>query len=480
MQGSPVEKPCGEMSSEDKPRMEMSSEDKPRMEMPSEDRPCVESSSEGKPCVEKSSEDKPSMETSSVEKAGDAKANADEGRKVSREPGPKASDAGFEGPVAVWAITSGGLRLSGEIAGVVAGSRRFVSAALARRSGAHEGEGDSETPPFETFEKLSDAVARRFGEFAGHIFIMSTGIVVRTIASLMVHKTVDPAVVVVDDRGLHSISLISGHLGGANALALRVAEGIGARPVITTATDVNHAPAIDLIAKSAGLAIENPGAIKHVNRSFLEGEPIAFHDPYNLVLPQVPERYVLKDAQFGQPGSSIEEGAGTARREAKFPGSPREQGEAPGARVYVDDRIADLPEETLVLRPPTLFAGMGCNRGTDMGEMRELLLTVLEENGLALGSLAGLASVDLKHDEVGLLRLTEALNLNIEFFSRDTLSGIGNIQSPSKMVEKHIGVKSVCEAAAILAAGRGSLIVPKRKTRNVTVAIARVPSISSD
>jgi len=114
----------------------------------------------------------------------------------------------------------------------------------------------------------------------GHIFIMSTGIVIRIIAPLIRHKTKDPAVVVVDEKGLHAISLLYGHIGGANELTLKIAGITGADPVITTATDINKIPAIDLLACKKGLVIENPGAIKNVSMALLSGRKIILHDPY--------------------------------------------------------------------------------------------------------------------------------------------------------------------------------------------------------
>jgi cobalt-precorrin 5A hydrolase len=97
---------------------------------------------------------------------------------------------------------------------------------------------------------------------------------------------------------------------------------------------------------------------------------------------------------------------------------------------------------------------------------------------LATQSLCCLATVDLKSDEPGLQKLAEDLNLPLHFYGRDALTRVDTIQSPSAMVEKHVGVKSVCEAAAILAAQNGNLIVPKHTTPNVTVAIARISSTS--
>jgi cobalt-precorrin 5A hydrolase len=305
-------------------------------------------------------------------------------------------------------------------------------------------------PRAQRFEKLGPAVAEQFSVCRAHIFFMATGIVVRTIAPLLAHKTIDPAVVVVDDRASWAISLVSGHLGGANQLATAVAERLGARAVITTATDVNHKPSVDLLAQELGLIIENPAAIKDVNMALLNGAPLYCHDPLGRVHPRLP-----------QAGAAP---LGEGQRTPDF-------GTAPG--VYVDDRKVDLPPGVLVLRPPTLVAGMGCNRGTPKAELGVLLATAMEKHGLAMKSLFAIASVDLKADEAGLIELAADLGVPLHCHSRAALAKITTAPSPSAVVQQHIGVPSVCEAAALTSAPQGTLIVPKMKTQNVTVAIAR-------
>ena len=132
----------------------------------------------------------------------------------------------------------------------------------------------------------------------------------------------------------------------------------------------------------------------------------------------------------------------------------------------------DLPPHVLVLRPGSLVAGMGCNRGTAIEEMRDLLTTALTRHGLAPASLRALATVDIKADEKGLKALAESLGVPLVTFSRDRLRSVDAVPSPSAVVEHHIGVQSVCEAAALLATDRGRLIVPKPKTANATLAVA--------
>ena len=346
------------------------------------------------------------------------------------------------GRTAIWALTPNGAALARIIADGMTGSTVFLSDKLAA------GIDDAFR-----FNRLKEEVDRQFAGFPRHIFIMATGIVVRSIAGQLVHKTTDPAVVVCDEAGQFAISLVSGHVGGANALAREVAGVIGGQPVITTATDVNRVPAIDVIAVQAGLAIENPEAIKAVNMALLTGSPIAVHDPYGRVAGQLPHDQLTASAvdTFHQHGAGI----------------------------FVDHMRLDLPPHVLVLRPGSLVAGMGCNRGTEVEEMRDLLVDTFRKNNLSIASLRALATVDLKADEPGLLALAEALKIPITVFTRDRLKAVEQVPTPSAMVEKHIGVKSVCEAAALLATDRGRLIVPKQKTANVIVAVAADACISS-
>ena len=348
------------------------------------------------------------------------------------------------GAVAVWAITPDGAALAKAVADAITGSDLFVSASLADRM-----------PGAATFGRLADAVAAHFSAYRGHVFIMSTGIVVRTIATRLRHKAQDPAVVVMDEGGRHAISLVSGHIGGANRLAAVVAEAVGAEPVITTATDVQGVPAIDLIAGRRQLAIENPEAIKHVNMALLTGSRIAVHDPYGFL------------------GSALPEGQVTVVAE-------NPEGQHPGdAAISVDDIRRDLSHRWLRLRPPVLAAGVGCNRNTPVSEIKGLLTEVLEDHRLAAGSLTCLATIDIKRDEAGLVALAEEMALPLKFYSREQLDRVRGVANPSAMVKKHVGVDSVCEAAAILGTDNGRLIVPKQRTKNVTVAIARRASLSS-
>ena len=309
--------------------------------------------------------------------------------------------------------------------------------------------------PFIPFHFFAETFSENFNAYDGHICIMSTGIVVRILAPLIKHKTIDPAVVVIDDTGRYVISLLSGHLGGANKLAKQVADLIGAEPVITTATDSHNLPAIDMIAKHKKLVIENPAAIKYINMAILSGERITIYDPLDIIKNGLGKINVLRIEK---------EGIKKIKQNMPF--------------FYIDDVIMDLPENTLILRPASLVAGMGCNRNTDFNELKSFLKDILSTFKLSVKSLSQIATIDLKKDEAGLLELSTYLQIPIQFYDKKQLNSVKHIQTPSEMVKKHIGVNSVCEAAAILASNQGKLIVNKKKKANTTVAVARMLFIS--
>jgi cobalt-precorrin 5A hydrolase len=349
--------------------------------------------------------------------------------------------------LAVWAVTPNGVKLADRLAESLPDADIYVSRNLALKKSSHI-----------RFEKLSATLEDKFAPYSGHIFIMSTGIVVRVLASVIQSKTRDPAVVVVDDLGIHAISLLSGHIGGANELTRKIAGIIKANPVITTATDINGVPAIDVLAIQNDLVIENPGAIKIVNMAILKKEKVWLHDPFNFLTPSL---LGSQSVVFSKLTYNIRKPS----QQTVITNEPF---------VYVDDALGELPSNVLILRPPTLVAGIGCNRGSDAREIRTHLKEVLESHGLASNSLKYLASIDVKNDETGLIAVSNSIGKPLVFFTRGELNQVKGIKNPSSVVDKHVGVKSVCEAAAILASRDGTLIVPKQSTRNVTVAIARI------
>ncbi len=332
--------------------------------------------------------------------------------------------------LAIYAMTRQGLGLARRIA-AMAPADLFATSRLA------EGE-------VRGFERIADQVRANFPLYHAHVFVAATGIVVRSIAPLLHSKTTDPAVVVCDQNGEHVVSLLSGHLGGANDLARRIADHVGGRAVITTATDTAGKPAIDTLAQNRDCAIADPSRIAQVNRILAEGGRVTVRDPDNLL-----------DLR------------GDEGMEDFF-----EMVDDPQAQVTVSWKAEAAPG--LLLHPRCLCVGIGCRRGVSREEIQAALEQVMARHNLARGSLAALASVELKRDEAGLLDAAKNLGLPVEFFAASELNET-QVPNPSERVREKIGAGSVCEAASVQAAlkrsPRARLIAPKTIIGNVTVAI---------
>lgn len=300
---------------------------------------------------------------------------------------------------------------------------------------------DADSIPFAGVKPL---LAETFDRFQAHIFIGAMGIAVRAVAPLIRNKTRDPAVLVVDDLGRWVIPVLSGHLGGANDLALALAAKLGAIPVVTTATDGAGLAAPDLLARRADLIVENPAAIRSVNAALLRGDVPTLFDP---------------EERLGAP--------------AEWPRSPNPP--TAGPAVLVSDRVhpAADPAKVLVLRPRSLALGLGCARGKDAQSILHHIEKTFAEAGLSPNSVARAGSIEAKRDEAGLVQAIRSLALEPTFFTAPELAAVA-VPNPSPTVAAHMGTASVAEATAILLARGGDLLVGKTKTDGVTLAVARI------
>lgn len=305
-----------------------------------------------------------------------------------------------------------------------------------------------------TFSSLATAVEEAFSRYRRIIFIMALGIVVRMIAPHIKSKNTDPAVVVLDEAGEHVISVLSGHLGGANELARLIATLTGARPVITTATDVHGLPAVDDMARVYNLAMDPPSTARVINTALVNGGTVCFYAP-NGITPsnrttgieyRSPEDYPHRcaDAQY---------------------------------HVVVTNRIPDRKEpNTVFLRPRNLVAGVGCRSGTSDDNIVAALNTALGLCRCSLLSLRALATIDVKEKEPGLRRAAKRLNLPLVVFSptqiNHFLQHAGYNMALSEFVHQKVGAPAVCEPAALLASRKGELLLPKHKFQGITIAVA--------
>ena len=280
---------------------------------------------------------------------------------------------------------------------------------------------------------------------------VALGATARMIAPLLADKKTDPGVVVVDEAGRFAIPLVGGHVGGANELARRIAEGLGATAVVSTATDSLGLPALDRL----GWAFS--GDVAAVTTAIIEGRPVDWVRDRLWRVPPMPAH-----VRVTGPGEAPADGPAGAAAPAV-------------ARVVVSD-LAEVPASqlpTVVLRPDSLVVGMGCNRGTGTDELRGLLEETLAGAGLAVESVAGLCSADVKVGERGLIGLAGELGVPYRVFDAPTLDA-QDAPNASQVVRAEVGTGSVAEAS-VLAAG-AELVVPKHRSQNATCAIGRIPA----
>lgn len=324
------------------------------------------------------------------------------------------------------------------------------------------------------FDSLKVLLPTVWYRYQAIVCIMAVGIVVRLVAPLVKNKTVDPAVVVLDEKGRFVISLLSGHLGGANRLAEKIAEVIGGHAVITTASDVREKPAIDLVAQEAGLVIENLTMAAPITRSLVDEEAIYIFDPEHRLRSYFSKQsdvVWLPDSFLGrEPAIEAEVLKGCLRGNDESAGL---RNEAPG--IWVSEREPADKSKWLLLRPKNLVVGLGCNRGTSAEEMTLLVRRIFAAERLSTLAIRNFASIDLKADESAVITTASTFDRPVVFFSNEQLKNIA-VPNPSNLVKTHVGVGSVCEATALLSAQASMLIIPKQKTANVTLAVARVDS----
>lgn len=268
------------------------------------------------------------------------------------------------------------------------------------------------------------------------VFIGSCGIAVREIAPHVRDKQTDPAVICIDELGHFVIPLLSGHIGGANEMALKIAAHIGATPVITTATDINNRFSVDAWAARNNLTMDNIHRAKMVSAAILE-EDIPLSCDFSITT-DLPNGIVIGNS--GALGISI-----SYRKRTPF-------------------------KETLRLIPKILHVGIGCRRGTPAAAIREAVETVLAQNELDDKGIKCIASIDLKADEEGLLAYCKERGLTPVFYSSAELSEVAGEFTPSAFVQRVTGVENVCERAALK--GADTLIVKKTALNGVTVAVA--------
>ena len=338
----------------------------------------------------------------------------------------------MSGAPAIVALTAGGRALAGKLRDALPGStihglRRRVS--------------DADAP----FDDTMAHLAELFAAGTPIVGICAAGILIRALAPLLVDKRSEPPVIALAEDGSAVVPLLGGHAGG-NELARRIADTLGIDAALTTAGDAVFGLALD--DPPPGWTVANPPVAKAVMAARLAGEPVRL-------------AVSAGDAGWLTPGAP-----GWAER-ADY-------------SILVTDNAKPGDATTLVLHPPTLALGIGCERDTDPAELTALIDATLAEAGLAAASVALVVSLDLKMDEPAVHAVTAHLGVPARFFDAATLEAeTPRLLNPSDYVFRTVGCHGVAEGAALAAAGaNGSLVVAKTRSPRATCAIARAPDLN--
>ena len=301
-------------------------------------------------------------------------------------------------------------------------------------------------------EPTSDKIIELFKNSNALICLFSLGAVIRLIAPHLKDKKTDPAVIVIDDKTNFVISVLSGHIGGANELTQEISEKLNALPVITTAADVNKTIAVDLVGREFGWKIDDDTTVTKISAHMVNAEPIGVFQQTNdqKWYKQLPKNVTIYD--------SLEE---LKKSNSK-------------AHLIISDEIIDneLSQESVIYRPQSLVIGIGLHWDTTKDTIKEGIEHCLKKFNLSSKSIAKLVSIKKPENVQGLIDLGKEMQVPVEYVDREELAEIIT-PNPSTTVKAFEGTASVSEAAAIKVS-KGELIVEKQKfPPNLTVAIAR-------
>lgn len=301
-------------------------------------------------------------------------------------------------------------------------------------------------------EPTSKKIVELFQKNNALICIFSLGAVIRLISPYLKDKKTDPAIIVIDDKSNFVISVLSGHIGGANQLTNEIAEKLKAISVITTAADVNNTISVDLIGKEFDWKIDDDSSVTKISADMVNEEPIG-------VFQETGEKKWFKEKPKNVSlYNSLEE---LMKSNSK------------SYLIITDKIIDDLKKESVIYRPPSLIIGIGLHWDTTKETIKEGIEDCMKKFNLSPKSIAKLVSIKKPQDVQGLIDLGIEMNIPVEYVNREDLAEI-NAPNPSETVKKFEGTASVSEAAAIKIS-KGELIVEKQKfPPNLTIAIARI------
>lgn len=330
--------------------------------------------------------------------------------------------------IAVISLTEKGLALGKRIAAGFADCDRY----------AFEKHCGGDAVPFASLSALVEDI---FGKYEGLIFICACGAAIRVTAPHILSKQTDPGVIAVDEQGKFAVSLLSGHIGGANALTRKIAEIIGAVPVITTATDTGGKFSPDSFAAANGLHICEIDIAKEIAARIVNGGKAGFYSEY--------EHNAL-------------------------PGELDPNVKSIGVCVSADEKISPF-ERTLHLVPRNISLGIGCKKNTSSEALSELVKRVLSENNIPLYRLESVCTIDVKRDEPAIKSFAEENSLPLKFYTAEQLMNVQGDFSRSDFVRDTVGADNVCERSAAVCGGH--IIIKKHAENGMTIAAAETDVI---
>lgn len=271
------------------------------------------------------------------------------------------------------------------------------------------------------------------------IFIGAAGIAVRAVAPFVTSKKTDPAVICMDERGINVISLLSGHIGGANKLTVKIADAVGGNPIITTATDINNKFAVDEWAVNNNMHILNLKSARKIAADILENKKIGIYSDFDIIS-ELPKELDANEKVTG---------------------------------ICISLNSDEEPfHNTLNLIPKIISVGIGCKKGTSFEDIYNAISQVLADNNISIFAIKSINSIDLKEHEQGVFKTAEILKVRFNTYSKDELNNIDGQFSQSDFVKSVAGVDNVCERAAVMASNSNMLIIKKSVVNSVTVAAA--------
>ncbi len=329
---------------------------------------------------------------------------------------------------AIISITRSGRSVSEKIAFSLQAQHQCAQYAFEKYSGENTA----------AFSDLGCLVADIFGRYDALVFVCACGIAVRAIAPFISSKLTDPAVIAIDDQGKFAVSLLSGHIGKANALTLKIAGILKAVPVITTATDIGKKFSPDSFAVANKLHICEIEMAKEIAAAVLNDEKIGLKSDY-----------------------AVE----------NLPGLFAEQSDT---GISISENFSDKPfKKTLHLVPENIVVGIGCKRNTDAEMLEGFILKNLEKNNIPIWRVCSVNTIDLKRDETAILMFAEKYDIPLQFFSAEQLMNVSGSFGRSDFVLKTTGADNVCERSAC--SDGAEIVAPKYAEKGMTIAIARLP-----